>query len=55
MYNIYDSIENIQQVKTVDMLVYSVSKREVINKDFTRIRKNLEILKKFCSDYMGRI
>lgn len=55
MYNIYDSIENIQQVKTVDMLVYSVSKREIINKDFTRIRINLEILKKAGKDARGKL
>ncbi len=55
MFNVSDSIENIQQVKNMTMFVYSVSKREVINNDFERIRKNLEILTKAGKDAKGKL
>ena len=43
--NISDQIKNIEDVEKVSLIFYSVSKREVDNKDFSRIRKSLEILK----------
>lgn len=55
MFNTYDSIENIQQVKKVGMFAYSVSKREIISKNFERLRKNLEVLKKAGKDAKGKL
>lgn len=55
MFNVNDSIENIQQVKNVEMFVYSVSKREIMNNDFERIRKNLETLTKAGKDAKGKL
>ncbi len=55
MFDVNDSIENIQQVKNMTMFVYSVSKREVINNDFERIRKNLKILTKAGKDAKGKL
>lgn len=55
MFNVSDSIENIQQVKNMTLLVYSVSKREILGNDFERIRKNLEILTKAGKDAKGKL
>lgn len=55
MFNTYDSIKNIQQVKKVGMFVYSVSKREIISKNFERLRKSLEVLKKAGKDAKGKL
>lgn len=55
MFNTYDSIENIQQVKKVGMFAYSVSKREIISKNFERLRKSLEVLKKAGKDAKGKL
>lgn len=55
MFNVSDSIENIQQVKNMTLFVYSVSKREILGNDFERIRKNLEILTKAGKDAKGKL
>ena len=34
-----DSIESIEQVKRVEIILYSASKREVVKRDFKRIEK----------------
>ncbi len=36
---VYDSIESIEQVKRVEIILYSASKREVVKRDFKRIEK----------------
>lgn len=55
MFNVYDSIENIEQVKKADIILYSASKDEVINRDFKRIRKNLDILKMAGKSAKGKL
>ena len=49
MFELSEGIESIEQVKKANILLYSVSKREVINKDYARILKNLQIL-----DFAGK-
>lgn len=39
-----DNIKNVNEVKNADMIFFSVSKRELLNKDYTRIEKNIKIL-----------
>ena len=46
MFKYTDVIKNVSQVKKASLLVYSVSKREVMNKDYKRIISSLDILKK---------
>lgn len=55
MFNVYDSIENIAQVEKADIIIYSVSKSEIINRDFKRIKKNLEILKIAGKNAKGKL
>lgn len=52
---VYDSIESIEQVKRVEIILYSASKREVVKRDFKRIEKSLEILKKAGKDAKGKL
>ena len=40
-----DEIKSVLQVKKAELLFYSVSKREVTNKDYKRIINSLDILK----------
>ena len=40
MFGTYNKIESIEQVKENDILFYAVSKREILNNDFNRIRKS---------------
>ena len=53
--NISDQIKNIEDVEKVSLIFYSVSKREVDNKDFSRIRKSLEILKETGKKAKGKM
>lgn len=53
--NISDQIKNIEDVEKVSLIFYSVSKREVYNKDFSRIRKSLEILKETGKKAKGKM
>lgn len=39
-----DNLKNINEVKNADIIFFSVSKRELLNKDYTRIEKNIKIL-----------
>lgn len=55
MFGTYNKIEGIEQVKENDILFYAVSKREILNNDFNRIRKSLEILKEAGKDAKGKL
>lgn len=55
MFEIKDVIEDTEQVKKSNLFLYAVSKREVKNKDFSRLRNNLEILKKSGKDAKGKL
>ncbi|OKZ73904.1 MAG: hypothetical protein BHW00_07240 [Clostridium sp. 26_22] len=55
MFEIYDVIENIKQVKENNIIFYAVSKQEIINKDFNRIRKTLRILKDAGKEAKGKL
>ncbi len=55
MFEIYDVIKNVKQVKENDIFFYAVSKQEIINNDFNRIRKSLETLKKAGKDAKGKL
>lgn len=55
MFGTYNKIESIEQVKENDILFYAVSKREILNNDFNRIRKSLEILKEAGKDAKGKL
>lgn len=55
MFGTYNKIESIKQVKENDILFYAVSKREILNNDFNRIRKSLEILKEAGKDAKGKL
>lgn len=55
MINISETIDNVKQVKDNNILFYSVSKREVKNKDFTRLRKTLSILKEAGKEAKGKL
>ena len=39
-----DNLKNINEVKNADIIFFSVSKRELLNKDYTRIENNIKIL-----------
>lgn len=39
-----DNLKNVNEVKNIDIIFFSVSKRELLNKDYTRIEKNIKIL-----------
>ena len=55
MFEIYDVIKNVKQVKENDIFFYAVSKQEITNNDFNRIRKSLETLKKAGKDAKGKL
>lgn len=55
MYNIYESIDSVEQVKESDIILYAVSKLEVENKDLQRLSNNLEILKQAGKDAKGKL
>ena len=40
-----EEIRNVEQVKNATILVYAVSKEEIINKKYTRLLNSLNILK----------
>lgn len=50
-----DIINNKSDVKHCDLILYSVSKREITNRDFTRLRRNLNILKEAGKDSKGKL
>ena len=39
-----ENLKNINDVKNADIIFFSVSKRELLNKDYTRIENNIKIL-----------
>ena len=39
-----DNLKNINEVKNADIIFFSVSKRELLNKDYTRIENNIRVL-----------
>lgn len=39
-----ENIKNLEDIKKAEIIFYSVSKRELINEDYTRIKNNLKIL-----------
>ena len=39
-----DNLKNINEVKNADIIFFSVSKRELLNKDYTRSENNIKIL-----------
>lgn len=55
MYNIYESIDSVEQVKESDIILYAVSKLEVENKDLQRLSNCLEILKQAGKDAKGKL
>ena len=55
MYNVYDFIESVEQVKKADLLLYAVSKKEVESKDVKRLIDSLEILKQAGKDAKGKL
>jgi len=48
-------IKSPDEVRKLDMIFYPISKDEIINKDYTRILKTLEILKKAGKDAKGKL
>lgn len=55
MYNIYESIDSVEQVKASDIILYAVSKLEIENKDLQRLSNSLEILKQAGKDAKGKL
>ena len=52
----YDNeIKSVSQVKKAEMLFFSVSKREVINKDYKRIINSLEIFKEAGTEAKSKL
>ena len=39
-----ENLKNINDVKNADIIFFSVSKRELLNKDYTRIENNIRVL-----------
>lgn len=39
-----DYIRNVEDIKNAEIIFYSVSKRELVNEDYTRIKNNLKLL-----------
>lgn len=46
MFEFLEEIRDVEQVKNTQMIFYTVSKDEIIKKDYRRILKTLELLKK---------
>ena len=55
MYNIYESIDSVEQVKESNIILYAVSKLEVENNDLQRLSKSLEILKQAGKDAKDKL
>ena len=44
MFNMTETIASVEEVKKANIILYSVSKRELLNNDYTRIFNTLNIL-----------
>lgn len=55
MLEICDELKSVEQVKEVQIMLYAVSKQEVLNKDTKRLKSNLEILKKAGKYSKGKL
>ena len=55
MFEFLEEIKDVKQVKKTQMIFYAVSKNEIIRKNYRRILRTLELLKKSGKDAKGKL